>query len=224
MSVPDIPWPGRRRLNHPKQLQTNSRWESSDCGLCAMLCAIQDSSGSGLIRIPREDMAEWITALRSRMPHGPTWPATRPSDWQRAMSSELVRGMFFGAGRKAPSTPTGVVSHDFIVTQLAKGRSFVVAINYGTVNDRTPELSGAPSFRGGHAIYLGGLVRKNGIAYSRLGDSLHDGRVSSGKRVPRGFQTVRVRRYLRAAETWGTGGGVGKGRAMVMVVPDAGGL
>ena len=212
MSAPRIPWPGGKRIPHIKQLGTGSRTATTDCGPCADLHALQGASGAA-IRIPRHLQAEWIDALRDQMTHGPTWPATRLSDQRTALLSGFTRGAFLEAGGlRRPVSGVLIAKHDDIIRWLIQGRTLVVAVSYAAVNDLMPSLSGSSTFRGGHAISLQGLERDRSVAWTRLGDSLHDGR---RKGVPRGWQTVRVRRYLRAAEAWGSPR-VGKGRAAVL--------
>lgn len=203
-------------MAHLKQLRIRHRFASTNCGPCADLMALQGVSGDD-IRLPRDDQAEWITALRNNMTHGPTWPATRLSDQRAAFTSSLMTGAFLPFGKFRPSSGQLTTTHDQVIKMLSEGRCLVVAINYGTLNDLMPALSGSPTFRGGHAIALQGLVRQNGVAWTRLGDPLHDGRRQG---IPRGWQTVRVRRYLRAAETWGLPR-VGKGKAAVLWVAKA---
>lgn len=212
MSAPRIPWPGGRRLHHVAQLQTGSPTKGTDCGPSSDVMALQAASGR-FMRPSSSDYRDWIDALRDQMPHGPGWPATRLSDQRAAMVSQFMRGAFLQMGRRRPVTGVVRISHGDIVKLLAEGRSFVVGIDYGRLNDLMPRLSGSPSFRSGHAVMMQGLKRQRGVAWTRLGDPLHDGRVSSGRRVPKGFQTVRVRRYLRAAETFG---GAGEGHAWVL--------
>jgi hypothetical protein len=115
------------------------------------------------------------------------------------------------------------MTHKEVTDRLRSGQSLVVGINYGTLNDLMPALSGSKTFRGGHFIMLGGYAGpdvpdKDGFRpreeWTRLGDPLHDGRQS----YPKGWQTVRVRRYLRAAETFGA---AGKGRAKVLALRKA---
>lgn len=208
--TPRIPWPGGKRVAHLKQLRIQHRYSGTNCGPCADLMAMQGASGAD-IRLPREDQADWITALRNQMTHGPKWPATRLTDQRAAFTSALMTGAFLPFGKRRPVSGTLTVSHDRVVQMLAEDRCIVVAIDYGRLTDLMPALSGSATFRGGHAIALQGLVRQNGVAWTRLGDPLHDGRISGGRTVPKGWQTVRVRRYLRAAEPY-----AGKGQAIVL--------
>lgn len=216
MTAPRIPWPGRVPLRHVKQLQTGSPTAGFDCGPAADLMALQGASGAG-IRPQRVDQKDWIIELRKDMKRGPTWPATTLDGQRASFLGRLMVGAFLGLrkGLWRPVTGVFTMPHSQVIKLLSEGRCLVVAVNYGTVNDKLPRLSGSTTFRGGHAIMLQGLARQRGVAWTRLGDPLHDGRRAG---IPKGFQRVRVRRYLQAAETWG---GVGKGRAAVLWVSKA---
>ena len=215
MTLPAVPFPGGSRVRHVKQLQTGSRTASVDCGPAGLLMALQAASGRS-IRVPRDLQADWIAALRREMPHGPTWPATRLDGLRTAVLSDLTTGAFLAAGgKRRPVSGRLTMTYDQVVSLLERGRSVVVAVSYAAVNDLMPALSGSTTWRGGHAIALQGLVSQHGVDWTHLGDPLHDGRRPG---IPRGWQTVRVRRYLRAASAWG---GVGAGRAAVLWIAPA---
>lgn len=210
---------GYRRPRHAKQLQSGSPTASTDCGPCAVTVAVQGAS-EGRLTIPRGDLAPWIAALRRQMTHFAFWPATSLTNHQQALASDLVEGALLGAGRKPPRLVTDTVSHGQIVTWLERGYWLVVGLDYGRLNDLMPALSGSPTFRGGHFVTIGGHARQQGTDWCYLYDSLHDGRRAG---IPRGVQTVRVLRYLRAAETFGTPK-AGTGRAKVCLVRPGGAL
>jgi hypothetical protein len=107
------------------------------------------------------------------------------------------------------------VTHGEAITLLKQGKFLHVAIMYERLNNLMPGLSGDPNFggpRSGHAIGLYGHEFARGWAWTYLYDPLHDGRHAG---IPKGVQTVRVKRYLRAAETWGN---AGSGNAWVVVI------
>lgn len=218
MAAPAIKWPGGKRVRHFKQRLIKHRFASTNCGPCADCMAVQGASGAD-IRIPFDLQAEWITAMRNQMSHGSGWPATRLIDQRKAFTSQMLTGAYLAAGgKRRPSNGTLKVTHGDVVRQLRQGRWVVVAIDYGRLNDLMPSLSGSTTFRGGHSIVLGGYAKgSNDVAWTYLGDPLHDGG-APGR--PRGWQRVRVRRYLRAAETFGIPK-AGKGHAYVLWVSQA---
>jgi hypothetical protein len=213
MTLPVIPWPGGKRVPHAKQLQSGSRTATTDCGLCSLVMALQVVSGPAL-RVPRERLSSWIAALRTQMTPPPFWPATTLPNHEQAAESRLVDGAYLAVGRAPTSASYLVLPHGIVVEHLRRGSAVIVGIDYGRLNDLMPRLSGSTTFRGGHYVVLWGYEAQGGVAWTRLGDPLHDGRRPG---IPRGWQTVRVLRYLRAAETFGVPD-AGKGRAKVCIV------
>lgn len=211
MSVPDILWPGRSRLRHVKQLQTGSPTAATDCGPSSLLMAYQVVSGDDL-RPPQSLHADWIKIERKAMTHFSFWPATSLQNHAESARSDHTEGAYLGMGRFTPSSAVQTLSHTDVIRELKDGCGVIVGIDYGRLNDLMPRLSGSTTFRGGHFIVLQGF--ENG--FCRLGDPLHDGR----QNYPRGWQTVRVLRYLRAAETFGAPK-AGEGKAKVCVLQPA---
>jgi hypothetical protein len=171
--------------------------------------ALQLVSGPAL-RVPRERLGSWIAALRLQMTPPPWWPATSLPNHEQAAESRLVDGAYLAVGRTPASTSYLVLPHGIVLEHLRRGAAIILGVDYGAVNDLMPGLSGSSSFRGGHYVVLWGLED----GWTRLGDPLHDGRRPG---IPRGWQTVRALRYLRAAETFGEPA-AGKGRAKVCVI------
>ena len=214
MSLPAIPWPGGKRIVHVRQLQTGSPTASTDCGPASLTMSLQAASGDTL-RIPRTLHADWIGVLRQQMtPHPSFWPATSLPLHEKAADSDVMLGAMLGVGRFRAAAMDITLPWGDVVDYLRDGYALNVGVDYGAVNDLMPKLSGSRTFRGGHFVSMHGAVRQGGEWWTRLGDPLHDGRQS----YPRGWQTVRVERYLRAAETFG---GAGQRRAKVLLVRPA---
>jgi hypothetical protein len=210
---PRIHVPGGRP-KHQKQLQTGSPTASQDCGPITELVGLEAASGNE-IRPRLGRRKQWVAAIREPMHHGPTWPSTTLLNISASVESKVIAGRFRARDLKPPNARVRKISHDDAVALLRQGRYLHVAIDYGRLNDLMPHLSGSPTYRGGHAIGLYGLDQdEDGWPWTLLYDPLHDGRRHG---IPRGIQTVRVRRYLRAAETWGTPQ-AGRGNAYVVVI------
>lgn len=213
MTLPVVPWPGGVKPRHVRQLQTGSPTRGTDCGPSSLTMALEVASGPGLR--PGLDLhADWIAALRLEMTHGPAWPATTLPNHMDAAMSDLTMGAFLAVGRRRPIAQYRVLPFDDIADALRRGCAVVVGIDYGRLNDLMPRLSGSPAFRGQHFVCLQGHERTRGSAWTHLGDPLHDGRRPG---IPRGWQTVRLARYLRAAETFGTPK-AGAGKAKVCLI------
>lgn len=210
---------GYRRPRHVKQLQTGARTASVDCGPSTLDVCVQGAS-QGRIVIRPDRAADWTAAMRREMfaRRGPTSLA----DHKRAAESDFTDGAMFGVARPEMVLAVGTLTHDTIVNWLARGAWIDVLIDYGRLNDLMPRLSGSPTYRGLHFVGLGGHAVARDV-WCYLYDSLLDGRPARFPdgtvrgHVPRGVQTVRVKRYLRAAETAGDPP-AGTGKAKVGVV------
>lgn len=207
---PDIMIPGGRP-KHQKQLQIPHRYASTNCGPTTELVGLEASSQNEL-RARRENRSTWIDAIRRPMSHGPGWPATTLQNVEDSVESGVIRQRMKSKGYGRPTARVDLVSHGDAIALLKRGKFLHVAIDYGRLNDLMPNLSGSSTFMGGHAIGLYGHAFANGRHWSYLYDPLHDGR---RRGIPKGVQKVRVRRYLRAAETWGN---AGPGHAWVVVI------
>lgn len=206
MNVPRIVIPGGRP-KHQKQLQTGSPTAGKDCGPATELVGLEAASRN-VVRPRGDQRREWIAAIRKPMPHGSGWPATTLQAIEISVESARIEARMRQYGADKPNARLRLISHDDAIVLLKAGRYLHVAIDYGRLNDLMPRLSGSSTYRGGHAIGLLGHERDWALLY----DPLHDGR---RKGIPRGIQTVRIRRYLRAAETWGD---AGTGNAYVIVI------
>lgn len=196
---------------HVKQLQVPSPSKSTNCGPCALLMALQVGAR---MSVPFDQQDTWLRDLRRLM--GKPIGATTLLDHERAAESERVGGAYLGAGRRDPSMLVVTATHDLVAERLRDGHPMVLLIDYGRLNDLMPALSGSPTYRGLHFVCLAGFDS----GWTRLGDPLHDGRRAG---IPKGWQTVRVMRYLRAAETAGTPA-AGKGHAKVGILMGGGAL
>jgi hypothetical protein len=90
-----------------------------------------------------------------------------------------------------------------VMDALKAGKGVCMQLNYGTINDQVPELSGSLDFRGGHSVFL--VLDKN-PNFIRMYDGLCDGRtrVVNGKKVtyPRGPQKYPIYAIRKAAQTY----------------------
>lgn len=205
------------RPKHQKQLVIPHPFASQNCGPTAELVGLEHASRNDF-RPRRRRAANWITAERKPMPHGAGWPATTLQAIEISVNSSIIAHRFRERGVKPPSGRMVRITHNEAVELLKMGRALHVAVDYGRLNDLMPKLSGSRSYRGGHAIELVGYAegREHGhrVDWTYEYDPLHDGRAPG---VPRGLQKVRIKRFLRAAETWGIPR-AGAGNAYVVII------
>lgn len=198
MSAPRIPVRGGKP-KHIKQLNTGSPTAGWDCGPCSELVGLESVSRNAF-RPNRDRQRLWISRIRRPMTRGFGWPATTLINIVESTTSARIRQLINRLSGNKPTAKVRTLSHDQVIEQLRLGHAVLVGIDYGRLNRLMPRLSGARTFNQGHAITLRGLAMRNGVAWTNLYDPLHDGRRSD---VPKGIQRVRVRRYLRVAESFG---------------------
>lgn len=203
---------GRPRL--VKQLQTGSPTAPVDCGPATVTTGIRWASrhelAIGLTRARR-----WIQRLREQMTHLTFWPATSLYNHEEGVESRPTARRFRASGYRSPNLTLQVSTHDNLIEELKQGHFIDLGIDYSIVNHLMPKLSGSPGYMGGHFVGLLGYGKNSrGVEWTWLYDPLFDGRRDG---IPLGAQMVRVRRYLRAAETFGTPD-AGPGRAKYAVL------
>ena len=209
MDKPRIVIPGGRP-KHQKQLQMNHPLGGWNCGPTTELVGLEAASRNEL-RPVGANRGLWINAIRRPMDHTPSWPATTLQNIDESVNSNYINRRMRQRGLGGVTGRMRKLTFGEVINLLREGRFLHVAIQYSVVNNLMPGLSGAPDFNDGHAIGLYGYEWQN-VAWTYLYDPLHDGRRAG---IPKGVQTVRVKRYLRAAETWGN---AGSGNAWVVVI------
>ena len=203
---------GFRRPRHQKQLQGGSPTSETDCGPRSVIVAAEAASHGGIV-VDQSEGPRWVRLLRREMdePRG----GTTLIQHETALQSTLMDGAMLAVGRPDVRVILGTMAHRACAELLQEGRALIVLIDYGRLNDLMPRLSGSPTYRGLHFVTLVGHGEDaHGTDWTYLYDPLHDGRRPG---IPRGVQSVRIERYLRAAETAGTPK-AGPGRAKVAIV------
>lgn len=209
---PHIPVLGGRP-KHQKQLPTGHPLAGTNCGPTVELVSLGYTSNNQ-IRPRGAARAKWITAIRAPMVRSSSWPSTTLRNIVESVTSKLIAQRFRTRKEKPPTARFVRVTHDQAVKLLKRGFFLYTAIDYGRLNKLMPRLSGDSDFRGGHAIGLLGYADDRNGKWTWLEDPLHDGRRPG---IPKGWQKVRIKRYLRAAESWGVPK-AGPGRAYVVII------
>lgn len=212
MQGPRIYIPGGRP-KHIKQLQTGSPTAGYDCGPCSILVGLESKSRNK-IRPNAYYTRRWLQTIRRPMVHYPSWPAINMLNVEESIDSALMTNIFRSRHLDPPDVTWRTYSFREIGHALRKGKAVLVGIDYGRLNDRQPWLSGSKDFRKGHAILLRGWKWHKNRAWTLLYDPLHDGRRAG---IPRGIQTVMLRRYLKNGETWGIPN-PGRGRVRAAII------
>jgi hypothetical protein len=152
-----------------------SATEGIDCGVASTVMAI-DYATSGKVRTTTE-------RVRNKMG---TKDTTNPWDWQRAM-----RG-FREAARKAGLRPLRAnIANGADLDRLKsllfeRRRPVIVALDYGTIADRSRRHWSSTTFRGAHAVLLRRGKERGGRLKVKVFDPLADGRTVGGRRMAKG--------------------------------------
>jgi hypothetical protein len=112
---------------------------------------------------------------------------------------------------------------------LADGHAISACVDYGTINDEAPELSGQRTFRTGHHLALLGFTpndpRTGGFNSTIVHDPLFDGRTKGWGTAPLGPQLSRLRVYRDAmgafrvnGPTYSKGHPIGDDMAVFLIV------
>ena len=112
---------------------------------------------------------------------------------------------------------------------LADGHAISACLDYGTINDQAPQLSGQRTFRTGHHVALLGFTpndpRAGGFNSTTVHDPLFDGRTKDWGTAPLGPQLSRLRVYRDAmgafrvnGATYSKGHPIGENKAVFLIV------
>ena len=159
------------------------------------------------------------SAIRTRMGGITRW--TRPSDVKKAVESYDVemkrRGMaplrYRMAGTLANGLYTSGAGRASLVARIKRREMVHVVVGYDRVNDSRPALSGSPTFRGDHAIWVGGGTKarpgyryRQGVLEVRYSDPTW-GRTGTPKATPKWVPLSWV--WSIADGAWSSRGGRG---------------
>lgn len=90
--------------------------------------------------------------------------------------------------------------------RVKAGKWAVLWLSYAVVNDRRPDLSGDPRFRGAHAVGVLGQRVREGVVEWRVWDSLADGRrrgIAKGPDWwPRWLVEAACAGFTKSSDTW----------------------
>lgn len=195
---PRIYIPGGRP-KHIKQLQSGLWTAPWDCGPSTILVGLESNSRNEIRPGPYWHQ-KWIRCIRQPMTHYIGYPAINTINVEQSIESGLIRRMQRNRGVRPAEVNWQVLTFKECAQKLKAGHALFVGIDYDRLNRLMPRLSGSRTYRKGHAIGLRGFKWDGRYVWTLLYDPLHDGRRPG---IPRGIQTVRLRKYLRAAETWG---------------------
>lgn len=92
---------------------------------------------------------------------------------------------------------------DALRDHLKRGGGAVVAVDYGVLRRAAPAKTGSESFNGGHALFLKGWRKQNGVRVTRDYDSLNDGRYLGCPKGPVWMQWNRLKRAMLALSSEG---------------------
>jgi hypothetical protein len=152
-----------------------SRTEGVDCGVASTVMAI-DYASHGKIRTTTE-------RVRNKMG---TQDPTNPWDWQRA-----IRG-FRDAARKQGLRPirsnlaSGADFERLRTLLFERKRPVIIALDYGTIADKSRRHWSSTTFRGAHAVLLRKGAERGGRLRVKVFDPLADGRIVGGRRMAKG--------------------------------------
>jgi hypothetical protein len=89
-------------------------------------------------------------------------------------------------------------SIDALVSHLRRGGGAVVAVDYGVLRRSAPSKTGSESFNGGHALFLKGWRKQNGVRVVRDYDSLNDGRYRGCAKGPVWMSWAKLKKAMLA--------------------------
>ena len=122
-------------------------------------------------------------------------------------------------------------NEDFLKVRkaLADGHAISACLDYGTINEEAHELSGQPTFKGGHHVALLGFTANDpqtgGTNSTTVFDPLFDGRTKPWGKAPEGPKRAPLPVYRHAmgnfrvgGATYASGHPLGSGRATFLVI------
>jgi len=214
VSDPELVVHPQLRWKRPYAMDASALEGSRNCS-----CAV----GAGLV--------EWATrGVRAPTHHEFRVAAGDPRDsdnHQRGLSSAELRNAYKSFGVDA----TRRFEAPFAEARqaLADGHAISACLDYGTINDVAPELSGQRTFRTGHHVALLGFTpndaRTGGFNSTTVYDPLFDGRTKAWGTAPLGPQLSRLRVYRDAmgafrvnGATYSKGQPIGEDKGVFLIV------
>ena len=152
-----------------------SATEGVDCGVASTVMAIDYASG-GRIRTTTE-------RVRNKMG---TKEPTNPWDWQRAMRGFRDVAKKQGLRPLRCNIASGADFERLRSILFDRKRPVIVALDYGTIADKSRRHWSSTDFRGAHAVLLRKGRERGGRLKVKVFDPLADGRTVGGRRMIKG--------------------------------------
>lgn len=151
--------------------------QSSNCTFVSVAHALHFATGNDVSPGPEQ-------LRRAASPVSGPGDAANTLDAKQAFDAYLPKAQAKG-WKVRPAIRHASATWDGVVAALDEGYGVGLAIDYGTVNERRPSVSGDPLYRGPHAVFLGRIRRKGSRVHIKVWDGLCDGRRPG---IPRGPQ------------------------------------
>jgi len=152
-----------------------SATEGVDCGVASTVMAIDYATG-GKVRTTTE-------RVRNKMG---TRAPTNPWDWQRAMRGFRDVARKQGLRPLRSSIASGADLERLRTILFERKRPVIIALDYGTVADKSRRHWSSTDFRGAHAVMLRKGRERGGRLKVKVFDPLADGRRVGGRKMARG--------------------------------------